>query len=72
MEWSWLCCGRSNAGCAAVNLPEPFHLPAPMPEWPQGLGPPPSPSPCASPLSANWLWNQLHCCCALGWVVFRA
>ncbi|KAG2543583.1 uncharacterized protein LOC120688042 [Panicum virgatum] len=34
--WSWLCCGRSNAGGAAVRLPEPFHLPAPLPEWPQG------------------------------------
>ena len=66
--WSWLCCGRSNAGGAAVRLPEPFHLPAPLPEWPQGLGlplslSPPLPAALLRPFSftvrADSLCNQL-------------
>ncbi|TVU48429.1 hypothetical protein EJB05_08065 [Eragrostis curvula] len=35
-EWNWLCCGRSVAGGGEVRLPEPFQLPAPLPEWPLG------------------------------------
>jgi hypothetical protein len=34
--WSWFCCGRSVAGGGAVRRPEPFQLPAPLPEWPRG------------------------------------
>ena len=74
--WSWLCCGRSNAGGAAVRLPEPFHLPAPLPEWPQGLGLPLSLSlslrlSFARFLSLFVLTRCVTSCCALGWVVFR-
>lgn len=36
--WNWLFCGRSKAGGGELQPPEPFQLPAPLPEWPQGLG----------------------------------
>lgn len=36
--WNWLFCGRSKAGGGELRPPEPFQLPAPLPEWPQGLG----------------------------------
>lgn len=34
--WNWLFCGRSKAGGGELRPPEPFQLPAPLPEWPQG------------------------------------
>ena len=36
--WSCFCCGNlfGAGGDAAVRLPEPFQLPAPLPAWPQG------------------------------------
>jgi hypothetical protein len=36
--WSCFGCGPSIAAEGEVRLPEPFQLPAPLPDWPQGSG----------------------------------